>query len=68
VDTIGAGDSFTAAMTLGFLAGSSLDRINELANRVAAYVCTCAGATPPLPPALRAAFGAAGRPGPGPSS
>jgi fructokinase len=67
VDTIGAGDSFTAAMTLGFLAGSSLDRINELANRVAAYVCTCAGATPPLPPALRAAFGAAGRPGPGPS-
>lgn len=56
VDTIGAGDSFTAAMTLGFLAGWDLDRINEHANQIAAYVCSCAGATPPLPERLRTLF------------
>lgn len=55
-DTIGAGDSFTAAMTLGFLAGWNLDRINEHANRLAAYVCSCAGATPPLPEHLQEPF------------
>lgn len=48
-DTIGAGDSFTAALTLGLLAGHPLDRINDHANRVAAYVCSQSGATPPLP-------------------
>jgi len=57
VDTVGAGDSFTAAMTLGLLAGWGLDHVNEQANRVAAYVCSCAGGTPPLPAELRAAFG-----------
>ena len=56
VDTIGAGDSFTAALALGLLAGWDLDRINENANRVAAHVCTCAGATPPLPEHLRTLF------------
>lgn len=49
-DTIGAGDSFTAALTLGLLAGRSLDRILDHASRVAAYVCSQSGATPPLPP------------------
>jgi len=43
-------------MMLGMLAGWSLDRINEQANRVAAYVCSHAGATPPIPPSLRDAF------------
>ena len=56
VDTIGAGDSFTAALALGLLGGWDLDRINENANRVAAHVCTCAGATPPLPEHLRTLF------------
>lgn len=56
VDTVGAGDSFTAAMTLGLLAGWELDRINAQANQVAAYVCSFAGATPPLPGQLREAF------------
>jgi fructokinase len=56
VDAVGAGDSFTAAMMLGMLAGWSLDRINEQANRVAAYVCSQAGATPPIPPSLREVF------------
>lgn len=56
VDTIGAGDSFTAAMTLGLLAGWDLDRINDHANRVAAFVCARAGATPVLPAELRSLF------------
>jgi len=56
VDTIGAGDSFTAAMTLGLLAGWELDRINDHANRVAAFVCSQAGAMPALPSKLRDAF------------
>jgi len=51
-DTIGAGDSFTAAMILGKLRGLPLDQINQLASRVAAYVCSQAGATPTLPPSL----------------
>jgi fructokinase len=49
IDTIGAGDSFTAATVIGLLKGYSLDDINEHANRVAAYVCSCQGAMPPLP-------------------
>jgi fructokinase len=48
-DTVGAGDSFTAALTLGFLRGCSLDEINARANEVAAFVCSQAGAMPPLP-------------------
>ena len=49
VDTIGAGDSFTAATVLGFLKGLSLAQINDQANRIAAYVCSCQGAMPSLP-------------------
>jgi fructokinase len=56
-DTIGAGDSFTAATVLGFLAGWELGRINAFANEVAAFVCSHHGATPPLPEDMRAAFG-----------
>jgi fructokinase len=48
-DTVGAGDAFTAALALGMLAGKPLDAINRRANQVAQYVCTCEGATPPLP-------------------
>jgi fructokinase len=55
-DTIGAGDSFTAAMTLGLLAGWNLEKLGTVANEIAAYVCSCAGGTPPLPPHLRAHF------------
>lgn len=55
-DTVGAGDAFTAAMTLGLLAGWDLDEINRRANDVAAYVASCAGATPELPEQLRAPF------------
>jgi len=52
-DTIGAGDAFTAALTLGLLVGWSLEMINDRANAVAAAVCGHAGAMPPLPDALR---------------
>ena len=53
VNTVGAGDCFTAAMIMGFLAGKPLNEINEHANRLAAFVCTQAGAVPALPEGLR---------------
>lgn len=56
VDSVGAGDAFTAAMTLGVLAGWRLDEINRHANEVAAYVCSRAGGTPSLPERLREPF------------
>lgn len=52
-DTIGAGDSFTAAMTMGYLSGWTLDEINRHAAKVAAYVCGQAGAMPAMPEGLR---------------
>ena len=55
-DTIGAGDSFTAAMTLGLLAGWPLDEVHRRASEIAAYVCSQSGATPELPERLRARF------------
>lgn len=48
-DTIGAGDSFTAAAVIGYLQGLPLDEINAQANRVAAYVCSQQGGMPYLP-------------------
>jgi fructokinase len=47
-DTVGAGDAFTAALVHEFLRGASLDRINETANRVGAWVASEVGATPML--------------------
>jgi fructokinase len=52
-DAIGAGDAFTAALAVGLLAGRSLTQINDVANRLASYVCTQSGATPPIPAELR---------------
>ena len=53
VDTVGAGDAFTAAVTLGLLAGWPLSKLHAHAERVAAFVCTQAGGTPPIPADLR---------------
>ena len=51
-DTVGAGDAFTAALVLGLLRGDDLDKINWTANRLASYVCSQHGATPPSPGAF----------------
>ena len=53
VDTVGAGDAFTAVLVIGRLAGWPLDAINRRANEVAAFVCSQAGAIPELPESLR---------------
>jgi fructokinase len=53
VDTVGAGDSFTAALAIGLTAGLTLDRLHDWAGRVAAFTCTQAGGTPRFPPHLR---------------
>jgi fructokinase len=58
-DTVGAGDSFTAALALGLLARWPLDEVHGRASDVAAYVCSQVGGTPELPEQLRAPFQAA---------
>ena len=52
-DTVGAGDSFTAAFAASLLRGRSLRQSHELAVKVSAYVCTQNGAMPTLPKHLR---------------
>ena len=49
VDTVGAGDAFTAALALGLLDGRDLETINRTACEVAAFVCSQSGATPKIP-------------------
>lgn len=53
IDTIGAGDSFTAAMVLSHLHGKTLVETHHHASQVAAFVCGQAGAMPKLPSHLR---------------
>jgi fructokinase len=48
-DTVGAGDAFTAALIHGLLRGESLAKMNDLANRMGAWVASCSGAMPPVP-------------------
>lgn len=45
-DTIGAGDAFTAGLTHGILRNWELNKINEFANRVGAFVASRTGAMP----------------------
>ena len=46
VDTVGAGDAFTAAFIISYLRGDSLEAAHRLAGEVSSYVCTKAGAMP----------------------
>lgn len=48
-DTVGAGDSFTAAFCSGILKGMPVAEAHKLAVEVSAYVCTQSGAMPVLP-------------------
>ncbi len=52
IDTVGAGDSFTAALALGILEKLSLESICTRANRVASFVCTQEGGMPDYPRGL----------------
>ena len=48
IDSVGAGDSFSGALTGALLAGKSIAEAHRIAVDTAAYVCTCSGAwTPP---------------------
>lgn len=67
VDTIGAGDAFTAAMTHALLRGSALDtaglaRLNEAGNRWGGWVASQAGAMPELSEEMLRQLSAVGRP------
>ncbi|MDE6489920.1 MAG: carbohydrate kinase, partial [Muribaculaceae bacterium] len=48
-DTVGAGDSFTAAFISGILKGKSVTEAHSLAVMTSAFVCTQKGAMPVLP-------------------
>ncbi|MGA2887251.1 MAG: carbohydrate kinase [Terracidiphilus sp.] len=58
VDTIGAGDAFTAAMTHYLLRGAGLATLNEAGNRWGAWLASRSGAMPALPDALHAKIAA----------
>ncbi len=51
-DTVGAGDSFTAAFIASVLQGKSVAEAHERAVKVSAYVCTRNGAMPLIPDEL----------------
>lgn len=53
VDTVGAGDAFTAAMVLGLLNELPLQQIHQHASQVSAFVCSQKGATPDFPEELK---------------
>jgi fructokinase len=55
-DTVGAGDAFTAVISMGLVSGADLEEIGRSACRVAEYVCTQNGATPRLPESLLPPF------------
>lgn len=56
VDTVGAGDAFTAALAVGMLNRFALEKMNDCANRVASYVCTQPGAMPEIPEEIKTLF------------
>jgi len=53
INSVGAGDSFTATLCMGLLGKKPLAEINDHANRVATFVCSQDSATPVLSGDLR---------------
>ena len=51
-DTVGAGDSFTAAFIASILKGKSVQEAHSTAVQTSAFVCTKKGAMPTLPSEL----------------
>lgn len=51
-DTVGAGDAFNAALAVGLANGMDLEKVHQLANEAASFVCTQHGATPAMPASL----------------
>lgn len=49
-DTVGAGDSFTAAFIASILKGKSVTEAHSIAVKTSAFVCSQKGAMPILPP------------------
>ncbi len=49
VDTVGAGDSFTAAFCSALTVGKGINEAHSLASEVSAYICTQSGAMPTIP-------------------
>lgn len=52
-DTVGAGDSFSAALVTGLLMKMELEEVHSFASDVARFVCSQPGAMPVLPSKLR---------------
>ncbi|MHB8929022.1 MAG: PfkB family carbohydrate kinase [Melioribacteraceae bacterium] len=46
VDTLGAGDAYSAILCLGYLHGWKIEKINKIANKFAGDICTVEGALP----------------------
>lgn len=56
LDTVGAGDSFTASIISLLMQGKSLDFAHEKAVEISAYVCTQLGAMPELSANIKASL------------
>jgi fructokinase len=52
VDTVGAGDAFTAGLVYAYKRTASMARMSEISNMCGAYVAARPGATPELAPSL----------------
>jgi fructokinase len=59
VDTIGAGDAFTAGLVHAYTRGASVKQMNVVSNLCGSYVAGQSGATPMLSSELLASIGAA---------
>lgn len=55
-DTVGAGDSFTAAFVAGWLSGKPIEEIHRAAVETSAFVCTSHGAMPILPERIKTLY------------